>query len=396
MIDLSGTLSVWLSPLALAACLAWLYLTHGRAGFWRADQWLRPAAQSPARWPRVAAVIPARNEAPTIAHTVSSLLSNAYPGALTVTVVDDESSDGTADAARAAAGGDARARVIPGRPLPPGWTGKLWALAQGIEAATSEDKPDYILLTDADIVYRRGTLAKMIARAEADGLVFVSLMARLDARGLWGKLLIPPFIYFFQLVYPFRRANHPADPLAAAAGGCFLIRRDALEEIGGVAAVRGAIIDDCSLAAALKRAAKGKRASLTALTHDVRSLRDNRALSGIWNMVARTAFTQLRHSWLLLTGALAGLALTFLVPPLTALGWLSGHAPPFAGMLGLVAWAAMARTYWPTVRLYGLHPLWTLSLPLATLLYGAMTLTSALRHARGAGARWKGRTYPAR
>lgn len=393
---LSGLARLELTPLALLACVAWIYLVRGRDRFWEADQWLRPAAAPPDTWPSVAAVIPARDEAATIGHTVGSLLAQDYPGPLTVTVVDDGSSDGTADAARRAAAGDPRLRVIEGRPLPEGWTGKLWALSQGIESACADPQgaPDFVLLTDADIGYRPGTLAKLAARARTDGMKFISLMAKLDARGPWGHLLVPAFVYFFQLIYPFRRANDPLDRHAAAAGGCFFIRRQTLEAAGGVEAVRGEIIDDCALARRLKDVEIGAP-TLTALTHDVISHRDNRRLASIWNMVARTAFTQLGHSWIALAGALAGLALTFIVPVWAVAAWLAGPGPGFGALLGALAWAAMARTYWPTVRLYGLAWPWAFALPFATVLYGAMTVTSALRHARGAGAQWKGRTYPA-
>mgnify|MGYP005841725135 CR=1 FL=1 len=397
---IAGLFRLEITPLALLACAAWVYLVRGRAGFWQADQWLEPVAEPPARWPSVAAIIPARDEAETVGRTVASLLAQDYPGSLTVTVVDDGSTDGTADAARAAAatqnGTDPRLTVIEGKPLPRGWTGKLWALSQGIDAATADRSalPDYLLLTDADIAYRPGALAKIAGRAAADKMQFVSLMARLDARGPWGRLLIPAFIYFFQLIYPFRRANDPLDALSAAAGGCFLIRRAGLENTGGIATVRDAIIDDCALAWRLKHTEVGLR-TLTALTHDVHSLRDNRSLGSIWNMVARTAFTQLGCSYLALAGALAGLALTFVVPVWAVAAWLLCEAPGYAALLGLLAWAAMARTYWPTLRLYGIAWPWAFSLPAATVLYGAMTLTSALRHLRGTGARWKGRSYPA-
>lgn len=391
LIDLA---TLELSALALLALAAWVYLTWSRAGFWKADIWLEPELISQATSDAsVAVVIPARDEAETIGQALTSLAKQDYAGPVTIWVVDDQSSDATADIARAVSG-NIPVNVISGTPLPPGWSGKVWAMAQGVEAATKDPatKPDYLLLTDADITYRQGVLKKLVTKAEANKLTFVSLMARLDSRGLWGKLLIPAFIYFFQLIYPFRRANTRYDSTAGAAGGCFLIREDALAEAGGLVSIKGDIIDDCALARTLKKA-RPANDTLTALTHDVWSLRDNRSLESIWNMVARTAFTQLGNNWLALTGAMLGLILTFVIPVWAVASWLSGGVHLVAGLAGLGAWLLMARTYLPTIRMYGLHSAWSLCLPAATLIYGAATLASALRHARGSGARWKGRSY---
>ena len=389
-------LTLELSALSLLALAAWIYLTWARAGFWKADIWLEPEpARETAAPSSVAVVIPARDEAETIGSTLASLTAQDFSGSLHIFVVDDQSSDGTGEIARSASTDTVPVDVIEGKDLPPGWSGKVWAMSQGVAAASRlTPAPDYILLTDADIEYAPHVLAKMAGKADAHSLTFVSLMARLDARGLWGNLLVPAFIYFFQLIYPFRKANTRYDALAAAAGGCFLVRRDALEAAGGIDAIKGNIIDDCALALALKRA-RPAQDTLTALTHEVQSRRDNRSLESIWNMVARTAFTQLRYSWLMLAGALLGLLLTFVVP-LWGFGvWLAGGADMSVGMMSAVALGLMARTYWPTTRMYGLGAGWAFTLPPAAIIYGGATIASALRHARGSGARWKGRSYPA-
>ena len=387
-----------LRALAAVALAAWVYLCWARAGFWRADVWLTPEpapAGTDGPMPAVAVIIPARNEAETISRTLHSLTAQDYDGPLDIWVIDDQSTDATGALARAASTPQRPVRVIDGTDLPAGWSGKVWAQSQGIAAlAAAGQAPTYVLLTDADIAYRQGVVAKMVRKAEARALTFVSLMARLDARGLWGHLLVPAFIYFFQLIYPFKRANTLYDPMAGAAGGCFLIRRDALEAAGGMQAIKGDIIDDCALAGVLKRA-RPAQATLTALTHDVRSLRDNRSLTSIWNMVARTAFTQLRHSWLALCGAIAGLVLVFVIPAWAAAAWLVGAATAATGLMGLAAVALMVRTYRPTVKLYGLKAWWALTLPVAAMVYAGATVTSAIRHARGTGARWKGRSYAA-
>lgn len=393
LIDLA---TLELSALTALALLAWIYLTWMRAGFWKADIWLKPEPSTPDPVnASVAVIIPARDEADTIATTLASLTSQSFSGTLKIVVVDDQSSDGTGSIARAASTENIPVEVINGTDLPEGWSGKVWAMSQGVEAACAGSAlPDYILLTDADIEYAPHVLDKMVRTADAHSYTFVSLMARLDARGLWGQLLVPAFIYFFQLIYPFAKANTRYDSLAAAAGGCFLVRRDALEAAGGLASIKSDIIDDCALAKALKRA-RPAQDTLTALTHEVHSRRDNRTLESIWNMVARTAFTQLRYSWLMLAGALIGLVLTFLVPVWGLFSWIFGDAGGRVGAISLATLALMARTYWPTIRMYGLSPLWALSLPAAAIIYAGATAASAIRHARGSGARWKGRSYPA-
>jgi hopene-associated glycosyltransferase HpnB len=352
--------------------LVWLVLLVGRGGFWLADQRL-PAAHEPlADWPEVAAIIPARDEAQSIGAVLASHAATDYQGQFSVILVDDGSTDGTAEIAEGiAAASPHPIHIIHAPPLPPGWTGKLWALETGTRAASSlAPGARYILLTDADITHAPDTLARLVAHSEARGLALASLMARLNSRDFWGALLIPAFVFFFQKLYPFPWINDPAHRTAGAAGGCMLLRREALEQIGGIAAIRGALIDDCTLAAKIKHGPPGWPIWLGLASDEAVSLRDNRALGAVWTMVARTAFTQLRHLFL---------------SPL--------HGDNLAGNLGAIAWMLSAIAYLPTIRLYN-RPVWEAAgLPLAALLYGAMTLSSAVAHWRGRGGAWKGRTY---
>ncbi len=364
---------------------AWLFLVLFWGGFWRADQRLE-RTPDPTDWPEVVAVIPARNEAETIAGAVEAHRATGYPGGFRVIVADDGSSDATGALAR-----QAGADVIDVPPLPEGWSGKLWALHNGL--AHAGPGAGWVLLTDADIHHAPSTLRRLVAFGEANGLALVSLMARLDARGFWGSLLVPAFIFFFQKLYPFPWVNRPGHWCAAAAGGCMLVRREALAEVGGVAAIRGALIDDCALAAKIKHGPPRRTIWLGLADNEVVSLRDNRSFGSIWNMVARTAFTQLRHSAWLLAGAVLGMLFLY-VGPLAALivGAVTGD---WAAMgTGLAALALMGWAYYPTIALYR-QPAWRVcGLLLAAPLYTAMTAASALRHWRGRGGRWKGRTYP--
>jgi hopene-associated glycosyltransferase HpnB len=382
--------------LAVLAVLAWLYLLllHGR--FWRADQRLdAPPASADLSWPAVVAVIPARDEAAVIGASIASHLRSRYPGAFHVVLVDDASTDGTAEVARqaaAAAGRAERLTVTSAPPLPAGWSGKLWAVHHGLTVAR-QVAPDarYVLLTDADIVHGPDTLTQLVAKAQNEQRALVSLLARLDDRGPWAGLLIPAFVFFFQKLYPFPRVNDPRGATAGAAGGCMLIERAALEAAGGIPAVRHELIDDCAIARRIK-GRPPRRAIWLGLSREVVSLRDNRRLADIWDMVARTAYTQLRYSPALLLGTVAGLALLYLLGPALALAW-PAHGQAAVGLLGLAAWALMTLAYAPTLTLYG-RPWWQgIALPLAALLYALMTLASAWRHWRGRGGRWKGRSY---
>jgi hopene-associated glycosyltransferase HpnB len=372
-------------------CLAvWIYLLGFHKGFWKADQRL-PTVEPPARWPGVTAIVPARNEAASIARCVEALATQDYPGSLSIIVVDDGSTDGTGEIARtAAAGAGHPVDVISGREPPPEWSGKLWALQAGLD--TSADRAaeaTHVWFTDADIVHGSGTLSKLVALSCRRDLDLVSLMARLHCTHCWERLLIPAFIFFFQMLYPFPAVNDPASRIAGAAGGCVLLRRDALGRIGGLNALRGALIDDCAIAAAVK--GSGGRLWL-GLASDTVSLRESRHLAELWGMVARTAFTQLRYSALLLAGTVAGLGITFLLPPLLVLSWPL-HQDLGAGLCGALSWAIMAMCYAPTVKDYGRPALEAIALPVTAALYGAMTVHSAVNHWRGATSHWKGRAY---
>lgn len=382
-----------LTFIAFLSLLAWLWLAflHGR--FWRASERLKDAP-APESWPEVVAVIPARNEAETIGDIIRAHMAADYPGKFSVILADDGSSDATAEIAAAAAVNARRTfEAVSAPSLPTGWSGKLWAVHNGL-ARAKELAPDakYVLLTDADIKLAPDTLTRLVAKAEDENLSLASLMARLDSRGPWASFLIPAFIYFFQKLYPFPRANDPTDNLAAAAGGCMLARQDAIENIGGVEAIKSALIDDCSLAKAIKDTTPSTKIWLGLADAEAVSLRDNSELSSIWNMVARTAYAQLHHSVLLLAGTVLGMALVYLAAPLIILTIFS-HGNLTAVFYASLACGLMAYTYWPTLRFYGRAPWEAALLPVAASLYTAMTLSSALRYWRGEGGQWKGRTY---
>ena len=365
---------------ALLACLAWavMILLWGR--YWQAGPSLAPAVPSqPA--PALDVVVPARDEAEGIEAALRSLLAQAYPGPLRVILVDDGSTDGTGSIARAL--GDPRLIVLNGQKRPAGWSGKLWAVAQGLQHTEKPEAP-LVLLTDADIVHDELHLATLVAKLERDKLDLVSEMVELRCRALAEKLLVPAFVYFFAMLYPFAWVNDPLRATAAAAGGTVLVRRRALERIGGIAAVRGALIDDVALARAVKRGGR------IWLGHSqlARSVRPYPDAASIWRMVARTAYVQLGRSPAVLVLCLIGMALVWLVPPGAAL-----FAHGAARLLGLLAWASMAASYLPTLRRFRLSPLWAPLLPLVAAFYMAATLGSALDHHRGRGVVWKRRAY---
>lgn len=375
-------------PIAAVSFAIWLYCVFFRGGYWRADVLGDKAAPPPELWPHIAAVIPARNEQDSIADSLTSLLLQDYPGRLSVILVDDNSEDATASIAAglpAQTGSPVPLTVLPGAPLPHGWTGKLWALQQGI-AEAGRSQPDLLLLTDADIVYQPGALRTLAARAEAGRYVLTSLMVKLRCESFAERAFIPAFVYFFQMLYPFAWVNGPKNTMAAAAGGCMLIRSAALARAGGIAVIRDALIDDCSLAAVMKK----QGPIWLGLTDRVRSIRVSGAVADIHTMVSRSAYAQLRYSPLLLGLTLVGMALTYWAPPLLA---LFGHGT--ARALGLAAWALMAVSFWPMLRFYGLTPLWAPALPAIATGYMAFTFSSALQHMLGKGGHWKGR-YQAR
>ena len=383
--------------ISLLSLAIWLGLWLAWGQFWRADQVLEDENESLDLeiWPTVAVVIPARNEADLLPTTLRSHFQQDYPGEQTVILVDDHSSDGTAQVARQVAQKLARGEqlvAIAADPLPPGWTGKLWALEQGTKRAASLDPvPDYLLLTDADIDRDPLTLRRLVVKAERQNLSLVSAMVRLRCTTVWERWLIPAFVFFFQKLYPFPWVNNPAKATAAAAGGCILVRRDVLTEIGGIAAIREALIDDCALAQVVK--AGGQRAIWLGLSRDTLSLRPYPSLGSIWTMVARTAYTQLRYSPWLLLGTLVGMFLVYGVPPLVAVLGIA-IAQPVIVLVGLTTWLLMAGLYWPTLQFYDC-PLWmALGLPAIATLYTLMTLDSARRHWQGQGGAWKGRVYP--
>lgn len=385
-----------LSILAIITLSIWVYLALFRAGFWRGKERL-PPAPDPDHWPDVCVIIPARNEAQSIQQVIEAHMASDYAGTLSITLVDDHSTDATAERARAGAAATGQGRrnfeLISAGDLPPGWTGKLWALNAGLEQLEKTGKqPKYVLFTDADILLAPDTLSRITAKAEAENLSLVSLMARLDARGFWGALLVPAFVYFFQKLYPFPRANDPMENLAAAAGGCMLIRKSALDDVGGLHPIRNELIDDCALARSIKNRSASEAIWLGLSTGETVSLRDNRKLASIWNMVARTAFAQLNHSTVLLAGTVTAMLLIYIAPVVFAFSFAAhGNIPVL--MIALSSWGIMAGTYWPTLKLYGQEPWQSIALPLASLFFTAMTISSALRHYKGRGGEWKGRFY---
>ncbi len=369
--------------LAAAALAVWLYLVFAHGGFWLCRERDDGAPPPPAIWPPVTIVVPARNEADAIAQSIASLLGQDYP-ALSVVLVDDDSDDGTADIARRAAanlGAADRLAIVTSRTLPAGWTGKLWSVKQGIAAATA-NSPKYLLLTDADIVHAGDTVRWLVAHAEAHALVLASLTAKWRCDNLAERFHIPAFIFFFQMLYPFRWVNRPDRKTAGAAGGCMLLRADALAAAGGIDVIRDALIDDCALAAALKR----QGPIWLGLTERVHSIRPYTSWGDIRRMVARSAYAQLHYSPLMLIGTVAGMTLTYLVPPAMAL-----FATGWAQVFGIAAWLLMALAFQPTLRFYRVSPLWGLALPAITFLYVLYTLDSAYQYAAGKGGTWKGR-----
>ena len=383
---------IW-TGLAATALAAWIGLLCMRGGFWRVEPRLdgaSGAASAPENWPEVAAIVPARDEAETVGEAVRSLVEQDYPGRFSIVVVDDESSDGTARIARDAAG-DADVAVIRSGPLAHGWKGKVWALSGGF-ARVARERPDagYLWLTDADVAHPPDMLRALVCEAEGRSLDLLSLMVRLRADSFWERLLIPPFVFFFRKLYPFAWVNDPGRRIAAAAGGCVLLRRSALERIGGIGAIRDALIDDIALARAVKPGGPIR----LALTGGSRSIRRYPSLGGIWAMVARSAFDLLGYSALALAGTVFAMTIVYLVPPALVLS-SPLHGDPAAAVLGVSAWGAMALAAYPTGRLYGLSPWAGLALPVAAALYVAMTVDSARRHWTGGGRAWKSRVYAA-
>lgn len=365
--------------------LIWAYLVFARGGFWRIYPAV-PASDVNLNPVHIAVIIPARDEADVVGRAVRSLLQQTGPHRIHIFLVDDASTDATAQAARAAAIGVGQAQnltVVPGSLLPPGWSGKLWAMQQGIDEA-GKTAPDFVLFTDADIEHAPDSVATLVSIAEAGPYDMASFMVKLHCQSVAEKLLIPAFVYFFFKLYPPAWISNPLRSEAGAAGGCILIRPAALEKAGGLQGIRQEVIDDCSLAARVKHNGRSLWLGASATT---RSIRPYEGFSGIGRMISRSAFNQLRHSSFLLVLAIVGMAATYLLPP--ALVFTAHRMVPAA--LGGAAWLLMVGSYLPVLRLYRLNPLWALALPLAAVFYVVATLHSAWKYLTGRGGEWKGR-----
>ena len=378
-----------LSFLAFLVLLIWPFLWLAHGGFWRVDR--EPVPSSLTLWPAVTVIIPARNEESVLAETLQSLWEQDYPLSLHIVVVDDHSDDRTAQTALNTARDMKREdclQVLSALPLPPGWTGKVWAMHQGVTYGLTPHEPArYVLFSDADIAHGQSAVRELVCRAENGGYDLVSFMVRLQNGNVAEKLMIPAFVFFFKMLYPFRWSNDPRKRLAAAAGGTMLLRRDAMPRLDHLACIRGELIDDCALARAVKQ---GGHSIWLGLSDTSTSTRSYGTMGEILHMIARTAYTQLGYSPLRLLGCVFGLCLTFLSPPLLLLlthGW--------AAALGGLVWLMMSLLYWPLVRFYRQSPLWTPLLPLTALLYLYATVLSAWRHHRGQGGQWKGRSQAA-
>jgi hopene-associated glycosyltransferase HpnB len=378
-----------------ASLAAWLTLAFGRGRYWEAriDE-LEGDSTGAGSDVRVEVVVPARNEADTIARAISSLLAQQFAGAVNVTLVDDHSDDATSELARAAAAASPHSgglTIVRGRPLEPGWTGKLNALASGVaHVRATRGTPDYWLFTDADIEHHATNLAELVAKAHSDDRDLVSLMVRLRCESGWERLLVPAFVYFFAKLYPFAWSNDRARATAAAAGGCILLRASALDAIGGLDAISDRLIDDCALAGAVK--AKGGALWLEMSTR-TQSIREYGTLDSFWQMVKRSAFTQLDHSYVATVTATLAMALLYLAPPALSLVGIVQRDAELVIVAGS-AWVVLSALYRPTLRAYARPSVEAVALPVAASLYMAMTIDSAIAHARGRGGVWKGRPSP--
>ena len=379
---------IWMALLGFLPLAVWLFLLLGRDGFWRLDERdSKDLPPQPARWPSVVAVVPARNEADVIQRSLGSLLAQDYTGDFRVLLVDDQSEDGTGEIARTLARD--RLTILNGVPRPPGWTGKLWAMKQGADQAGLLEKQsgaDFLWFTDADIAHAPDTLSSLVARAEWDGRVLVSLMVRLSCKTPAEHFLIPAFVFFFDMLYPFAAVNDPGRTTAAAAGGCMLARTTALKAAGGIDAIRHNIIDDC----ALGRALKAQGPIWLGLTDRSVSLRPYDHLGDIRKMVARSAYAQLGYSPLQLAGTVLGLGVVYIAPVMVTL-----FADSYAQLAGALTWVIMALMFQPILRFYRQPFWWGLLLPLIGAFYAAFTLDSAIQHWLGRGGMWKGRAQAA-
>ena len=380
--------------LTLLSLVIWLFLILFWGQFWRVNHQLEANKDKDIdnnTLPTVCVIIPARNEADVIPVSLRSLLLQDYPGKFTIFLVDDQSSDGTANVAQQVAYAldkTPQLQIVTSTSLPPGWTGKLWAMEQGLQTASTLT-PDYFLLTDADIEHDPSNLHRLVAKAEAQKLDLVSIMVRLRCQSFWEQLLIPAFVFFFQKLYPFSWVNNPKKATAAAAGGCILIHSEALNRIGGLQIIRQALIDDCSLAKAVKSTHGKIWLGLSTLTY---SLRPYDSLKTIWDMVARSAYTQLNYSPFLLIGSLLGMTLVYLLPPIAIIfGLVLGNW--IITLISVIGYLLMTFAYFPIIRFYKCSPVFAFSLPIIAFLYTSMTIDSALQHWQGRGGAWKGRVY---
>ena len=379
-------MAYFLIILAALSLGIWVVLAFFRGAFWQVRRFDGDSARIDvtARLPLVAVVVPARNEAETIARCLESLAAQDYAGEFPIVIVDDHSEDETGVRAQTAArtARPVEVSIEQAAPLEPGWTGKLWALQQGIDQ-TAGFSADYFWFTDADIVHAPDTLRRLVARAEQDRLDLASLLVMLQVKTVPERLLIPAFLYFFLMLYPPKSIANAKSKIAGAAGGCILLRKAALERMGGISAIRSEVIDDCALARAVKR---GGGTIWMGLTRKSVSLRSYETLGEVRDLIARTAFTQLGYSGLVLAGTVLGMLLTYLVPLV-----LTFAVQPVVWRLSLTAWALMTLTYLPSVRFYGLSPLWAPLLPVAALFYSYATCLSAWRYWMKRGGQWKGR-----
>ena len=371
-----------LAAASIISFVAWLYLVAFRGMFWRSVPVLSPQALFGRN--KLVAIIPARDEAANIRLSIGSLLAQNYSGELSIVLVDDHSSDRTAEIAASLAT-DGRLTIVTGAPLPPGWSGKLWAINQGLALEKAKDA-DFILLTDADIEHAPGHLSALVGKSEADNLDLVSEMVRLNCTTKAERALIPAFVFFFQMLYPFAWVADPAKRLAGAAGGTMLIRRAALDRISGVSRIHNHLIDDCALA----REIKGSGGTIW-LGHAelAASKRVYSRVSDVWNVIARTAYEQLDHSPLMLLGCVMAMGIIYCAPPLLAL-----RTQGIPRALGLLSWLMMAGIFQPTLRRYQRSPVWGFALPFIGLFYLSATVASAMRFHSGRGGGWKDRVYP--
>lgn len=396
---------ITLSFLGTACILVWLGVFFHWARPWdfKPVGEAEPAPPDPENWPDVRILVPARNESDVLPDTLPALLKQEYPGTFKVVLVDDRSDDGTAETARRIAsecGAEDRLTVLTGESLPDGWVGKVWAMEQAARHESESEVPKYFLLTDADIRHAPGSLRRLVSESEAADLALNSRMARLRCESISERLLIPAFVFFFNLLYPMRAVNDPRRREAAAAGGCVLLTTESLRKAGGFACIKGEIIDDVNLARAIKGLGVPIRLSLS--DTDVESTRAYETLAAVWKMVRRTAFTELNYSWLRLFGAVVGLTFLFVLPPLwivtgillclTGLSGLFEVSYFWSAMVlgkGLLAWVLMSFVYRSGTTFFRLSPAWSWTLPIAGVLYGAMTVDSAFRHPRGGRAGWR-------